>query len=61
VKPKPRVPLWRWATWWFFLGVALIVFYGLLTPVWMSLRAAGWLANRRARWQRRRDAVPESV
>jgi len=59
VKPKPRVPFWRWLTWWLLLATALVVFYGLLTPFWIGLRAAGRLAERRARWQRSRAlAVP---
>ena len=49
MKPKPPVPLWRWATWWAILGVAIVVFYVLLTPVWLGIRAAAWLADRRAR------------
>ena len=27
--------------WWVILGFAVVVFYVLLTPVWMGLRAAG--------------------
>jgi hypothetical protein len=47
--PKPPVPLWRWAIWWLVLGVAVVVFYVLLTPVWLGIRAAALLADRRAR------------
>jgi hypothetical protein len=49
MKPKPRVPLWRWAIWWTILGAAMLVFYVLLTPIWLGIRAAAWLADRRAR------------
>ena len=49
MKPKPRVPLWRWAVWWLGLGIALLVFYVLLTPIWLGIRAAAWLADRRSR------------
>jgi hypothetical protein len=49
VKPKPPVPLWRWATWLAILVVADVLFYVLLTPVWMGLRALAWLADFRAR------------
>jgi hypothetical protein len=49
VRPKPPVPLWRWAMWWSILGVAVVVFYVLLTPVWMGLRAVAWLADFRSR------------
>ena len=38
---KPPVPLWRWALWWTILGAAVFVFYVLLTPLWLGLRAAG--------------------
>jgi hypothetical protein len=50
--PKPGVPLWRWATWWTALGAALVVFYVLLTPIWIGLRAAAWAAEIRARARR---------
>ncbi len=46
---KPPIPLWRWGIWWITLAVADVVFYVLLTPVWMGLRAAAWLAEFRAR------------
>jgi hypothetical protein len=49
VKPKPPVPVWRWATWLAILVVADVLFYVLLTPVWMGLRALAWLADFRAR------------
>lgn len=51
-KPKPPVPLWRWASWWAILGPALVVFYVLLVPVWMGLRAAAWIAELQARRRR---------
>jgi hypothetical protein len=31
------------------MGVAIFVFYVLLTPLWLGLRALAWLADRRAR------------
>jgi hypothetical protein len=49
VRPKPPVPLWRWAMWWVILGFAVVVFYVLLTPVWIGLRGLAWLADFRAR------------
>ena len=55
--PKGPVPLWRWAVWWACLGAALVVFYVLLTPLWLGLRAAAWLAEFRAR---RRTPVPSA-
>jgi hypothetical protein len=52
VRPKPPVPLWRWAVWWVTLGVALLVFYVLLTPIWLGLRGLAWLAEFNARRRR---------
>ena len=52
MRRKPRVPLWRWALWWAILGVALVVFYVLLTPIWIGLRWAAWIAEFRARGRR---------
>ena len=49
--PKPPVPVWRWALWLAILGFAVLVFYVLLTPVWLGLRALAWLADKRARRQ----------
>ena len=46
---KGRVPLWRWALWSLILAFALVLFYVLLTPIWMGLRALAWLADFRAR------------
>ena len=50
--PKPPVPLWRWGLWWLLLGAAIIVFYVLLTPLWLGLRAAARLAELQARRRR---------
>jgi hypothetical protein len=52
VRPKPPVPLWRWVLWWASLGLALIIFYVLLTPIWVGLRWAAWIAEFRARRRR---------
>ncbi|HZO62353.1 MAG TPA: hypothetical protein VFB35_05175 [Gaiellaceae bacterium] len=51
-KPKPPVPLARWALWWLLLAVGIGVFYVLLTPVWIGLRALAWVAEFRARRRR---------
>ena len=48
-KPKPPVPAWRWATWFSILAFAMVVFYVLLTPVWLGLRGLAWLADRTSR------------
>jgi hypothetical protein len=49
---KPRIPLRYWALWWTILVVADIVFYVLLTPIWIGLRVIAWLAEFRARRRR---------
>ena len=54
MKPKPPVPWWRWAMWWSILGAALVLFYVLLTPIWLRLRGLAWLAEFRARRRRGR-------
>ena len=41
---KPPVPRWRWALWLALLAPALIVFYVLLTPVWVGIRVTRWLS-----------------
>jgi hypothetical protein len=46
---KGWAPLRYWIGWWALLGLAVIVFYVALTPIWMGLRAAAWLAEFRAR------------
>ena len=52
MKPKPPVPAWRWALWFAILGVADVVFYVILTPIWIGLRAAAWIAELQARARR---------
>lgn len=44
---KGRVPVRYWVMWWSALAVAVVVFYVVLTPIWIGIRAAGWLAARR--------------
>jgi hypothetical protein len=34
------------------LGVALVVFYVLLTPIWLGLRGLAWIAELRSRRKR---------
>jgi hypothetical protein len=48
-KPREPIPVWRWAAWWTTLALADVVFYVLLTPVWLGLRALAWLADARSR------------
>src|SRR4051812_41279681 len=49
VTAKPRIPLWRWGLWWVALLVGDFVFYVLLTPIWIGLRALAWAAEFRSR------------
>jgi hypothetical protein len=46
---EQRIALWRWAAWWAALGGGIVIFYVLLTPLWLGLRAAAWVAELRAR------------
>ena len=46
---KEPIPLWRWGVWWACLAAAVVVFYVLLTPLWLGLRVAAWAAELRAR------------
>jgi hypothetical protein len=46
------VPRWRWAVWWASLGGGVLIFYVLLTPIWIGLRLAAWAAELRARGRR---------
>jgi hypothetical protein len=54
LEDKGWVPLRYWTAWWSALGVAVVVFYVLLTPIWLGLRAAAWAAELRARAGRSR-------
>ena len=46
---KGWAPLRYWAMWWGALGVAVVLFYVILTPIWIGLRAAAWVAEFNAR------------
>jgi hypothetical protein len=46
---KGTVPLRYWVLWWSLIVVADFIFYVLLTPIWIGLRAVAWLADRRSR------------
>ena len=50
---KGWAPLRYWAMWWALIAVADFVFYVVLTPIWIGLRAAAWLAELRSRATRR--------
>jgi hypothetical protein len=49
---KGWVPLRYWVAWWSLLGAAVIVFYVVLTPIWVGLRVLAWGAELRARTRR---------
>jgi hypothetical protein len=49
---KGSVPIRYWVLWWAILILADVVFYVVLTPIWMGLRAVAWLAEFRARRRR---------
>jgi hypothetical protein len=44
---KRRIPWYYWPLWMVCLVLGLLVFYVLLTPVWMGIRFVSWLAERR--------------
>ena len=46
------MPIRYWLLWWLILVFADVLFYVLLTPIWMGLRAVAWLAEFRSRRHR---------
>jgi hypothetical protein len=46
---KGWAPLRYWALWWLGIAIADVLFYVILTPVWLGLRAAAWVAELRSR------------
>ena len=46
---RRRISIPRWALWYAALFTGMFIFYVLLTPVWIGLRAAAWVAEYRAR------------
>jgi hypothetical protein len=49
---KGWVPLRYWVLWWSLMVVGDVLFYIILTPFWMGLRALAWLAELRSRARR---------
>jgi hypothetical protein len=47
MKKQPQVPWYYWPFFFFLLALGLLVFYVILTPVWMGIRLISWLAERR--------------
>jgi hypothetical protein len=53
IREKGWIPF-RWmALWWSLMLLGDLVFYVLLTPIWLGLRAAAWAAELRSRATRR--------
>jgi hypothetical protein len=50
---KGWAPLRYWVLWWTMIGIADVLFYVVLTPIWIGLRAVAWLAELRSRTRRR--------
>ena len=48
MREKKPVPWPYWLLWLASLGLALVLFYVILTPVWMAIRALAWLSGRGA-------------
>ena len=40
------IPFLYWPLWSATLALALVVFYGILTPVWMAIRFVAWVGER---------------
>jgi hypothetical protein len=49
LREKGWAPPARFAFWWLLLFASIVVFYVLLTPIWLGLRAAAWVAELRSR------------
>jgi hypothetical protein len=52
LREKGWAPPVRFAFWWLLLFASVVVFYVLLTPIWIGLRAAAWIAELRSRVNR---------
>jgi hypothetical protein len=52
LREKGWVPPGRLAFWGLLLVLGDLVFYVLLTPIWLGLRAAAWVAELRSRARR---------
>jgi hypothetical protein len=52
LREKGWAPPWRLAAWGVLLLLADVVFYVLLTPIWLGLRGAAWVAELRSRMRR---------
>jgi hypothetical protein len=55
------IPVWRWTLWYVCLAMGMVVFYVLLTPLWLGLRWAAWIAEFSARRRRPSGAGPPAT
>lgn len=49
VSEKGWAPLRYWVVWWGLLAIAVPLFYVVMAPIWIGIRAAAWIAELRAR------------
>ena len=49
IAEKRPIPFWYWPIWWAALLFADLLFYVLITPLWVGLRGLAWIAEFRAR------------
>ena len=52
IDEKGWAPLRYWVGWGGCLGAAVVLFYVILTPIWIGLRVLAWVAEFRARRRR---------
>jgi hypothetical protein len=52
LRDKGWAPLRYWTLWMVLLVLADVLFYVILTPIWLGLRGAAWLAEIRSRVRR---------
>jgi hypothetical protein len=47
---KGWAPLRYWILWWSSIATAVVIFYVLLTPIWLGLRGLAWVAEWKSRF-----------
>ena len=52
LEDKGWVPLRYWGLWSVAIAISVLLFYVILTPVWIGLRVLAWLAEFKARRSR---------
>jgi hypothetical protein len=45
-RARAGVPFLYWPLWMTSLAVGLVLFYGILTPIWMLVRVVAWASDR---------------